>query len=428
MKSRDVGSRARHIRKNETKTTTELSGEAVMNTTNQEHKHKHGALRRLAVWALVCGCWISLAPVAAQAAPAKEKAKKHFKQGEVYYQQGMFREALKEYRKAHRLIQHPAFIFNMAQCHRQLGEYRKALFSYKLFLSENPKTPNRKEVLGRIREMKKKVAQNERAQKNMGRVSVVTAPAGAEILVDGFKGTPVATSPSVLKLAAGSHLIVARKKGHKTVNKTVKVKSGQLLSLNLTLPASTTIPRPRQPDVRQPDARQPDARQPDARQPDARQPDARQPDARQPDGHKDPGATTTSTSSTDSTQTTPATPTTTVSTTLDTQPKPFYKTWWFWTGAAGAVALGAGAAATGALTMSYRSKWKKDYNESDRDTGKTLRLTTDILLGTAVLAAAGVTVGVLVVYFGNKKKKEKQAFVTPSCTAHGCGLVAAGRF
>ena len=104
-----------------------------------------------------------------------------FKKGERIYQQGEFRKALSEYKKAHQAKAHPAFIFNVAQCHRQLGEYKKALFFYRLYLSEAPKSPNRDEVPRRIEEMEQKVAELTRKEQQKGKVSVVTSEYAASV-------------------------------------------------------------------------------------------------------------------------------------------------------------------------------------------------------------------------------------------------------
>jgi hypothetical protein len=314
------------------------------------------------------------ASATARAETDKQKAKKHFNEAEVFYQQAMFRKALEEYRKAHQLSSHPALVFNMAQCHRQLGEHKKALFMYKLFLSQRPNAPNREEVEQWIGKMKKKVAEEEQAEKHKGRVSVTSQPAGADILVDQFQGTPVATTPTVLKLKAGTHLIVVRKEGYETAHKNVTVKAGELTSLSLTLPEGSG----------------------------------------RVGADEKAGAGSTKTPLI--TKTSPA------------GPKPFYKTWWFWTGAAASVALGLGGTVTGVLTLQARDDWTKTGDTGARDTGKTLRTVTDVLLGAAILTAAGVTVGALVVHYGGDDEDEKQAIITPSCGSRSCSIWATGTF
>ena len=189
---------------------------------------------------LLVGFLLLTAPAAAGKPTRADLAKKHFIQGEAYYQQGDFRKALTEYKKAHAHKAHPALIFNMAQCHRQLGEYTKALFFYRLFLSESPDADNKEEVLRRIREMEEKAAQKAVLEKRKGKVSVISVPGGADVHVDRFSGAPLAKTPAVLKFTAGQHLVVVRKKGYKTVHRSVMVQPGGLHQVRITLERDPT--------------------------------------------------------------------------------------------------------------------------------------------------------------------------------------------
>jgi tetratricopeptide (TPR) repeat protein len=71
-----------------------------------------------------------------------EQAKRLFEAAEVHYRLGEFRPAVDSYRAAMRLAPRPNILFNIAQCFRQLKDSEKALFYYRLYLSdwrrENP--------------------------------------------------------------------------------------------------------------------------------------------------------------------------------------------------------------------------------------------------------------------------------------------------
>ena len=54
---------------------------------------------------------------------AKAQARVKFSEGNAAYEQGDFREALKSFEAAYRLAPLPGFLFNVAQCHRQLGDF-----------------------------------------------------------------------------------------------------------------------------------------------------------------------------------------------------------------------------------------------------------------------------------------------------------------
>jgi tetratricopeptide (TPR) repeat protein len=89
------------------------------------------------------------------------KAKAHYRKAEGAYRLGEFRNALGEYKKALRLVRRPSLLLNVAQCHRHLDEFDKALFFYKLYLDEwaraEPDTPSpyEAEVKKRIKELEK---------------------------------------------------------------------------------------------------------------------------------------------------------------------------------------------------------------------------------------------------------------------------------
>ncbi len=105
----------------------------------------------------------------------KAKARALFKQAETAYRLGKFKDALAGYEAALKAAHSPTIIFNIAQCHRQLGDARKALFSYKLFLSDwnrkkpgtNP--PNKKEVDSHIAALKAQVVEIEKMEAEAAR-------------------------------------------------------------------------------------------------------------------------------------------------------------------------------------------------------------------------------------------------------------------
>ena len=105
----------------------------------------------------------------------KAKARTLFKQAETQYRLGKFKEALAGYEAALKAAHHPSIIFNIAQCHRQLGNARKALFSYELFLSDwnrmKPGTapPNKAEVDRHIAALKIQVVEIKKAEEEAKR-------------------------------------------------------------------------------------------------------------------------------------------------------------------------------------------------------------------------------------------------------------------
>jgi tetratricopeptide (TPR) repeat protein len=93
---------------------------------------------------LLLALW-GLAPRPAVAAElteeAQAQAREKFNDGNAAYEQGNFRQALEAFEAAYQLAPLPGFLFNVAQCHRQLGNYARAASSYRRFLELSEKEP-----------------------------------------------------------------------------------------------------------------------------------------------------------------------------------------------------------------------------------------------------------------------------------------------
>jgi len=88
---------------------------------------------------LVLGACLLAAPLAvARPDDATTRAKTYFTAGEAHFSLGEFALALEEYRKAYLLRALPPLLFNMAQCHRQLGQLDRAAFLLRRFLASSP--------------------------------------------------------------------------------------------------------------------------------------------------------------------------------------------------------------------------------------------------------------------------------------------------
>ena len=87
------------------------------------------------------------------------RARQQFDRGDLDYRMGRFRDALGQYQAALQLTRRPSILFNIAQCHRQLGELDRALFYYRLYLADSERArpgeppPYRDEVQRRIEEL-----------------------------------------------------------------------------------------------------------------------------------------------------------------------------------------------------------------------------------------------------------------------------------
>ena len=163
---------------------------------------------------------LSLPAPAYADSPARIKAREHFERGETQYRLGRFSTALKEYQAALKLVRRPSIIYNIAQCYRQLGEYRRSIFYYKLYLSDwqrvhpGQKPPYEREVKEHVSKLTAAARRKAAEQDGPGvseppgpaaaRVQLDGAPDGARVFVDGVL---VARTPLEvpLQLTPGQH-------------------------------------------------------------------------------------------------------------------------------------------------------------------------------------------------------------------------------
>lgn len=142
---------------------------------------------------LLLGALLSAATPRAFAGEADDMslvmAKESFDLAEKAYALGKFDDALRHYERAFELKQLPALLFNIGQCHRNLGNWERASFFYQGYLSREPKAKNRDKVQALIEQMDAKVREQEEAKR-----AAVAAPGANPARVD--TGAPNAAMPS----------------------------------------------------------------------------------------------------------------------------------------------------------------------------------------------------------------------------------------
>jgi tetratricopeptide (TPR) repeat protein len=97
---------------------------------------------------LVFASLVAAAPLLARAEPGDvaQTARQRFETGTKLYNVGEYRDALQEFKLGYLAKPDPAFLFNMAQCYRMLGEHAQAVRQYRAYLREQPNTGNRAEI------------------------------------------------------------------------------------------------------------------------------------------------------------------------------------------------------------------------------------------------------------------------------------------
>ncbi len=119
----------------------------------------------LAAW---CGAGVAMAAPQRGGSPKagspddarKEKlARAHFDTAERAFNLGKFGDALVAYEAAYQVLPLGPFLFNVAQCHRNLRNHERAVFFFERYLALAPKAPNRKVVEGLITEERRLLAE-----------------------------------------------------------------------------------------------------------------------------------------------------------------------------------------------------------------------------------------------------------------------------
>lgn len=344
------------------------------------------SLQRLCFFAVLALGFVFSLPAAAQV-KNKEKARAHYESAEKYYQKAEFQKALEEYLKVLDYIETdsiPEMYFNIAQCHRQLGEIEKALFYYRLFLSKSPTSPLRPEVEKHIAALE---MERKKTSKPKGKVTIMTEPPGATILLDTFEGEGAGQTPKVMEIEEGTHILVLRLQGYKDLTHQLVVEADKMVVVQQTLTPLSSTPVTSTQDAKS-----------------LLTPTPTTTPNKTPDGAKVPVSTPA-----------PA-----------PQPQPFYGTWWFWTGAGATALFTLSTVAFGVRTLSFHDDWKKSsYTDTDaKDQGELSRTLTDVFLVGALISAGLTTWGVLTHDSRPATGRSTQnAGFAPSCGPSGCGFV-----
>ena len=111
---------------------------------------------------LLCVVFVSLPLRIAHADdPATRSARRHFERGEKLFALGKFDDALEEYQTAFDAKPLPAFLYNIGQCYRNLGDLDQAIFSFKKYLKAEPEAENKEAVERLIDDLEDQKARGE---------------------------------------------------------------------------------------------------------------------------------------------------------------------------------------------------------------------------------------------------------------------------
>ncbi len=117
----------------------------------------------------VCVLLLAFVRVAHAEDASERTSKRHYDRGQKLFNLQKFDEALEQYQKAFDAKPLPAFLFLIGQCHRNLGDYDAAIFSYKRYLKLEPEAENREQVEELIEELEQKKAEGDTERLGLGK-------------------------------------------------------------------------------------------------------------------------------------------------------------------------------------------------------------------------------------------------------------------
>lgn len=138
--------------------------------------------------------------------PAVTQARALYEVGTKNYRVGNYREALEAFKQAYLVKRDPAFLFNLGQCYRQLGDLENEVREYRAYLMEQPSAPNRADVEQFIAEAEKEIAR--RREANLAKPAPPITPPPAQPTPPPATGEKPRSRWWIPVLAAGAVLVV----------------------------------------------------------------------------------------------------------------------------------------------------------------------------------------------------------------------------
>ena len=179
-----------------------------------------------ALAAALAACLLAAAPARAEDGD-KARAKRLFQEGMAEVEAENYPAALAAFEESYSLYPKPALLFNIAMCEKALYRYVDSMATFRRYLEEAGETikPAMRDAVDRsLAEMEKLV----------GKLRLVDAPEGAEVLVDG-KGAGRAPLEEDLVLDPGQHTVQVVAEGFKPLRIDVTIASGAVVPLRAAL-------------------------------------------------------------------------------------------------------------------------------------------------------------------------------------------------
>ena len=189
---------------------------------------------------LACGLVLALgvgvlAPADAVAEPdgGLREADRHFQRGVALYVEADYRGALVEFERAYTLAPNGIVLFNVGETQYQLRDYAAALATFEHYMVEAPASDSHRTLAeANIKELRTRV----------GRLRIVTVPAGAEISIDDKVVGQTPFEKSIV-VGIGQLTVRATLPGRSPVVRTVDVAAEDDVPLTIEMPEGTSAAR-----------------------------------------------------------------------------------------------------------------------------------------------------------------------------------------
>jgi tetratricopeptide (TPR) repeat protein len=157
----------------------------------------------------------------------REETRTRLQTAQALFERQNFDAALAEFERVYELLSgrpaRPRVLFNIAQCHEQLGRYDQAVANYRRYLDEmGERATNRAEVTATLRTLEGLLAT----------LQIESNVAGAEVYVDDRR---VGVAPGVVCVAGGRHVVPVPHPGPLPAQQEVQVAGRATRSLRFAL-------------------------------------------------------------------------------------------------------------------------------------------------------------------------------------------------
>lgn len=163
----------------------------------------------------------------ATAEARRYEAKIKFQEGVAAFSERRYEDAVRAFQKADAIQPSAALSFNIARAFERLNDTPAALRWYRDYLRRAPRATNAPEVLARVSELGKQLA-----QRGVQQLTVLSTPEGAAVLID---QQPAGVTPLTTELAPGVHHVTLRAAGYRDLEVDVVLEASTPRDVNLRL-------------------------------------------------------------------------------------------------------------------------------------------------------------------------------------------------